>query len=72
MAAIWRGNKQYFVEYESDKMICGSYNHTAGNASTINSAKSIIRKIRKILKRFLEKLWLRDFNKLMKSYIQIK
>lgn len=49
MAAIWRGHKQYFVEYESDKMICGSYNHTAGNASTINSAKSIIRKIRKMI-----------------------
>ena len=49
MAAIWRGHKQYFVEYESDKRICGSYNHTAGNASTINSAKSIIRNIRKTM-----------------------
>ena len=49
MGAIWRGHKQYFVEYESDKRICGSYNHIAGNASTINSAKSIIRKIRKML-----------------------
>ncbi len=49
MGSIWRGHKQYFVEYESDNRICGSYNHTAGNANTINSAKSIIRKIKKML-----------------------
>lgn len=47
MGAIWRGCKQYFVEYESDRMICGSYIHTAGMASTIKSAKSIIRNVRK-------------------------
>lgn len=47
MGAIWRGHKQYFVEYESDRMICGSYNHSGGNASSIKSAKSIIRNLRK-------------------------
>ena len=49
MGAIWRGHKQYFVEYESDRMICNSYNHQGGNASTIKSAKSIIRNIRKTM-----------------------
>ena len=44
-----RGHKQYFIQYESDLMICGSCIHTFGNASTINSAKSIIRKLRKML-----------------------
>lgn len=47
MAAINRGHKQYFVEYESDRMICRSYNHPGGNASTIKSAKSVIKNIRK-------------------------
>lgn len=47
MGAIHRGHKQFFVEYESDRMICGSYNHPGGNASTIKSAKTIIRNIRK-------------------------
>lgn len=47
MGAINRGHKQFFVEYESDRMICGSYNHHGGNASTIKSAKTIIRNIRK-------------------------
>ena len=44
-----RGHKQYFIEYESDRMICGSYNHPGGNASTIKSAKSIIKKIRRLM-----------------------
>lgn len=39
--------KQYFVEYESDRIVCGSKIRTAGRASTIRSAKSIIRNIRK-------------------------
>ena len=57
MGAIWRKQKQYFVEYESDKYnpnmwnreteSYGSYIHFAGNASTIRSAKSIISQIRK-------------------------
>lgn len=42
-----RGHKQFFIEYTSDKKRCGSYTHTAGNASTIKSAKSIIRSTRK-------------------------
>ena len=46
MGAISRGHKQYFVEYESDRKICGSYNHPGGNASSIKSAKAIIQKIR--------------------------
>lgn len=46
MGAIYRGHKQYFIEYESDRMICGSYNHPGGNASTIKSAKASIRAIR--------------------------
>ena len=44
-----RGHKQYFIQYESDKMICGSNVHTDGNASTINGSKSVIRNIRKRL-----------------------
>lgn len=47
MSAIYRGHKRYFVEYESDKKVCGGYNHPGGNASTIKSAKSIIRNLRK-------------------------
>lgn len=48
MGAICRGHKQYFVEYESDRKICGSYNHPGGNASSIKSAKAIIQKIRSL------------------------
>lgn len=57
MGAIYRGRKQYFVEYESDRFNKGMYNretgeygsyiHDAGNAGTIKSAKSIIQKIRR-------------------------
>lgn len=47
MGAIMRGHKRYFVEYESDRVICGDNVHHGGNASTIKSAKSIIRNIRK-------------------------
>lgn len=47
MGAIRRGHKQYFVRYESDRMICNSYDHHGGDASTIKSAKSMIRNIRK-------------------------
>lgn len=46
MGAIYRGHKQYFIEYESDRKICGSYNHPGGNASSVKSAKSTIRNIR--------------------------
>ena len=43
------GHKRFFVRYESDKMICGNYNHFGGNASTIKSAKSIINSIKREL-----------------------
>ena len=49
MGAIRRGHKQYFVRYERDRMVCDSYDHHGGNASTIKSAKSIIRNIRKTM-----------------------
>ena len=39
-------SKRYFVRYESDQLICGEYDHFAGNASTIKSAKAIISGIR--------------------------
>ena len=39
--------KQYFVRYESDKTVCGSNDHPAGAASSLKSAKSVIRSIRK-------------------------
>ena len=52
-----RSSKQYFVEFESDKFNksrynpetddYGCYTHFAGNASTIKSAKAVIRNIRK-------------------------
>lgn len=48
MGAIHRDHKQYFIEYESDRRICGSYNHPGGNASTIQSAKSVIKNIRRM------------------------
>jgi len=40
------GHKQYYVTYDSDRLVCGSNNHDAGNASTLKSAKQIIRNIR--------------------------
>lgn len=39
--------KQYFVRYESDKTVCGSNDHPAGAASSLKSAKAVIRSIRK-------------------------
>ena len=39
--------KQYFVRYESDKVVCGSNDHPAGAASSLKSAKAVIRSIRK-------------------------
>lgn len=47
MGANWRGHKRYFVEYESNRKICGGYNHPGGNAGTVKGARSIIRSIRK-------------------------
>ena len=39
--------KRYFMEYESDRKICGSYSHIWGFASTIKTAKSYINRCRK-------------------------
>ena len=38
---------RYFVTCEHDNLICGESESTIGRASTIESAKSIIRKTRK-------------------------
>ena len=46
------GHKRYFVRYVSDQMICGSYDHLAGSASTLKSAKSIISGVKKDLSRY--------------------
>jgi len=42
-------HKQFYVRYESDKISCGSNDHTYGNASTIKTAKGYISKIKKEL-----------------------
>lgn len=48
MGAIYRGYKRYFLEYESDKVICGSNIHNDGwRANAIKTLKSAIKKIRK-------------------------
>lgn len=39
--------KQYFVTFESDKKVCSSNEHMAGNTSSLKSSKSIIKNIRK-------------------------
>lgn len=39
--------KRYFMEYTSDKKVCGSYDHIYGNASTVKTAKGYISKCRK-------------------------
>ena len=39
--------KRYFMEYESDRKVCGDYSHVYGFASTIKTAKSYIQKCRK-------------------------
>ena len=39
--------KRFFMKYESDEMICQSFDHVYGNASTIKTAKQYIRKCRK-------------------------
>ena len=42
-----RSRKQYYVWYENDRVVCGSNGHTASGASTLRSARSVIRNIRK-------------------------
>ena len=39
--------KRYVMEYESDRKSCGSYIHHYGYASTLQTAKSYIRRCRK-------------------------
>jgi hypothetical protein len=39
--------KRYFVKYESDQMICRSFDHIYGNASSIKTAKQYISRCRK-------------------------
>lgn len=39
--------KRFFVRYTSDRKVCGEYDHPAGNASTLKSAKAIISSIRR-------------------------
>lgn len=47
MGAIWKGHKRYFLEYESDKVICGSNKHHGYQANAIKTLKSAIKKVRK-------------------------
>lgn len=47
MGAIWRGHKQYFLEYESDRIICGSNKHHGYEANSIRTLKTDIKRIRK-------------------------
>ncbi|MBR5487583.1 MAG: minor capsid protein [Phascolarctobacterium sp.] len=47
MGAIRRGYKRYFLEYESDKVICGSNKHYDYRAASIKTLKSAIKKVRK-------------------------
>lgn len=39
--------KQYFMEYESDRKVCGGYSHVWGFASSIKTAKGYIARCRK-------------------------
>ena len=46
MGAVFRGHPQYYIEYVSDRMVCGEYRHCAGRCSSLKSARSIISKTR--------------------------
>ena len=39
--------KRYYIEYESDEIVCGSNRHHYGYASTVKTAKDYIRRCRK-------------------------
>lgn len=41
--------KQYYLQYESDRVICGSNDHEWGRASTVKTARGYISKVRKTL-----------------------
>ena len=47
MGAVHRGYKRYFLEYESDKVICGSNKHCDCRANSVKTLKSAIKKVRK-------------------------
>ena len=47
MGAIWRSRKRYFLEYESDRRICGEYTREGGRANSIKALKAAIKRIRK-------------------------
>lgn len=39
--------KRYYIRFDSDRIVCGSNEHTLCNASTLKSAKAAIRSARK-------------------------
>ena len=39
--------KQYFMEYESDRKVCGGYSHVWGFASSIKTAERVYRQVQK-------------------------
>ena len=39
--------KRYFLEYESDRKVCGDHSHIYGFASTLKTAKSYINRCKK-------------------------
>ena len=39
--------KQFYLTYETDKVVCGSNEHFYGNASSIKTAQAYISRIRK-------------------------
>ena len=39
--------KRYFMEYESDKMICGSYRRVYGFSNSIRTCKNYISRVKK-------------------------
>lgn len=47
MGAIWRGCKRYFLEYESDRIICGSNIHHGYEANSVKTLKAAIKQVRK-------------------------
>ena len=57
MGAIMRGHKRYFLEYKSDKITCGTYDHEIGDynkhlhdggrGNSMKTMKGYIKRIRK-------------------------
>ncbi|MEG0578375.1 MAG: hypothetical protein RR490_00420 [Niameybacter sp.] len=42
-------HKQFYLQYKSDKKVCGDQDHTYGNASTVKTAKGYIAKAKREL-----------------------